>query len=155
MLIMKSPFIYILLMLVLWSCTKNTASGPNINHSIPVTTIIGNWSLVFDSTYTGVGTQNHAAVYSGQPGDYFNFSADGHVYTKEGNSLDTLKYSLLSASTIVIDSFGIALNGVPETSNITYQTYSDISVTIHQATIDAPVEPTPAGAFGRKVVLRK
>ena len=152
---MKSPFIYIVFILALLSCTRNTATGPNILHSIPVTTITGNWNLVYDSTYSGVGTQNHAAVYIGQVGDYFNFSSDGHIYTKEGNSLDTLNYSLLSASTIIIDSFGIALNGVPEISNITYQTYSDISVTIHQVTIDAPIEPTPAGEFGRKVVLRK
>ena len=148
MLIMKSPIVYIVVMLVLLSCTRNIASGP-------VSTITGNWSIVFDSTYSGVGTQNHAAVYTGQPGDYFNFSTDGHVYTKEGNILDTLKYSLLSASTIIIDSFGLTLNGVPETSNITFQTFSDISVTVHQATIDAPIEPTPAGEFGRKVVLRK
>jgi hypothetical protein len=151
---MKSPFIYIALILILLSCTKNTASGPNILHSIPVTTITGNWNLVYDSTYSGVGTQNHAAVYTGQPGDYFNFSTDGHVYTKEGNTLDTLKYSLLSANTIIIDSFGLALNGVPETSNISYQTLTD-PASMHLVIIDAPMEPTPAGEFGRKVVLRK
>ena len=152
---MKSPFIYSVLILALMSCTKNTASGPNILHSIPVTLITGNWSLVYDSTYSGVGTQNHAAVYTGQPGDYFNFSPDGHVYMKEGNIMDTLKYNQLTASTIIIDSFGMAVNGVPETSNITYQTMLDNSVTIHQATIIAPVEPTPSEEFGRRVILRK
>jgi len=110
--------------------------------------IIGNWNIVTDSTYAGAGISNHPVDYAGQAGDYFNINANGHIYTKEGTVLDTLSYSNVSDTTIVISPFGITLNGVPETSHI-------ITFTAHSLIINAPEIATPGGIFGRKVSLSR
>jgi hypothetical protein len=110
--------------------------------------ITGKWNIVTDSTYAGVGAGNHPVAYAGQPGDYFNFQANGVVYTKEGAVLDTLTYKLISNTQIVISQFGITLNGVPETSNITEDTDNYL-------VIKAPGIITPGGIFGRKVTLSR
>jgi len=105
-------------------------------------------NIVYDSTYSGVGSANREVNYCGQAGDYFNFVNDSIIYTKEGSALDTLNYRFTSSNTIIISSFGIILNGVPETSQI-------INLTSNNLIIVAPVMPTPAGAFGRKVGLSR
>ena len=110
--------------------------------------ITGNWNIVSDSTYTGIGTGNHPIAYAGKPGDYFNFQANGIIYTKEGTALDTLTYKLISNTQIVISPFGITLNGVPETSNI-------IAFTDNYLVIKAPEVFTPGGIFGRKISLSR
>jgi len=110
--------------------------------------VSGKWNIVYDSTYSGVGSANREVNYCGQAGDYFNFVNDSIIYTKEGSALDTLNYRFTSSNTIIISSFGIILNGVPETSQI-------INLTSNNLIIVAPVMPTPAGAFGRKVGLSR
>ena len=115
---------------------------------ISQTTISGKWSVVSDSTFTGVGYSSHAVNYMGQAGDYFDFRADGNVYTKEGPVLDTLSYHLVSGNEIVIASFGIVGNGVPEVSHIT-------AFNSHTLTIQAAVVITPGGQFGRKIYLKR
>jgi hypothetical protein len=112
------------------------------------TSIVGNWNIVTDSTFAGAGITNHAVDYAGQAGDYFNISANGHIYTKEGSVLDTLSYGNVSDTTIIISPFGITLNGVPETSHI-------ITFTAHSLIINAPEIATPGGIFGRKVSLSR
>ncbi|HEY2581958.1 MAG TPA: hypothetical protein VGI43_09130 [Mucilaginibacter sp.] len=128
------------LTLGLYACKKD---GTNFNTS----SLVGKWNVVSDSTFAGVGSTNHPVDYHGQPGDYFDFRTDGHVYTKEGTVLDTLSYNIVSNTGIIIQSFGITLNGVPETSNVTFNA--------HGAVIDAPTIFTPGGAFGRKVTLSR
>jgi hypothetical protein len=127
------------LMLSLYACKKD---GNNFNPS----SIVGKWSVVSDSTFIGVGVNNHPVDYRGQPGDYFDFRTDGHVYTKEGTVLDTLSYSSVPTG-IVVQSFGITLNQVPEISNVMF--------TANTAIIDAPILLTPGGEFGRKVTLSR
>lgn len=127
------------LIIVTISCSKSSDQAISL---------IGKWNLVYDSTFSGVGTINHAVNYTGQIGDYFNFANDSIIYTKEGFVLDTLNYRLTSNNTLIISSFGIILNGIPETSQITYLTGNNL-------TILAPIIPTPAGAFGRKVNLSR
>jgi hypothetical protein len=129
------------LIICLYACKKD---GNNTNTS----SIIGKWSVVSDSTFSGVGSGNHAANYNGQAGDYFDFRTDGNVYTKEGTVLDTLSYKLVSNTAVIIASFGLTLNGVPETSQIK-------TLTSHNLIIDAPVIIIPGGEFGRKVSLSK
>jgi hypothetical protein len=141
---MKAPYSLITiatLIICLYACKKD---GNNINSS----SIVGKWSIVSDSTFAGVGSSNHPVNYAGAPGDYFDFRTDGNVYTKEGAVLDTLSYKLVSNTTIIIASFGVTLNGVPETSSIKV-------LTSHNLTIDAPVLLTPGGEFGRKVSLSR
>ena len=61
------------------SCTKD-------DNSIP---LVGKWNVVSDSTYyTGIGPNGTPSFtkYVGQPGDYFNFTAQGKAYFKEGNT---------------------------------------------------------------------
>ncbi|HEY4322773.1 MAG TPA: hypothetical protein VGN20_02275 [Mucilaginibacter sp.] len=128
------------LTLGLYACKKD---GSNLNPS----SLVGKWNVVSDSTFVGVGVNNHPVDYHGQPGDYFDFRTDGHVYTKEGTAFDTLSYSIVSNTGIIIQSFGLTVNGVPETSNVT--------LTANNAVIDAPTFFTPGGAFGRKVTLSR
>lgn len=127
------------LALCLYGCKKD-----NTNPS----SIAGKWNIVSDSTFTGVGIGNHAVNYSGHPGDYFNFSINGTLYTKEGTILDTLTYRNVSDTAIIISSFGVIVNGVPETSRIT-------TFTAHNLVINAPRINTPGGSFGRKITLSR
>jgi hypothetical protein len=123
-------------LIYLYSCKKETVAK-----SQP--TIIGKWNLLSDTTYVLDVTD-----YSGQPGDYFDIRTNGHIYTKEGPVLDTLTYSLVSSTEMTIETFGVPINGVPEISQIT-------NLTAHSATINAPIQATPDGPFGRKVTLSR
>jgi hypothetical protein len=127
------------------SLGKSPGQSESVSDSSPID---GKWNLISDSTYVGVGISNNAFNYTGQPGDYFIFNADGAVYTKEGAVLDTLSYRIVSDSTMIIASFGIGINGVPATSQVS-------SFTADSIIIDAPRLITPAGIFGRKVSLRR
>src|SRR5689334_15959764 len=106
----------------LGSCKKDISSNEgNIS-------ILGKWNIVTDSSFSGVGLGNHEVNYAGQPGDYFDFSTNGKLYIREKGNLSTFNYTPTSDTTMIIDSFGIMLNGVPDTSSIT-------NLTAHNATI--------------------
>ena len=126
----------------LCSCNKDA-----VTNNGGTNTIINKWHVVSDAEFVGVGLGNHLANYTGLPGDYFDFRANGKLYIKEGAVLDTLNYNLISDTLIAIVSFGIELNGVP-TSHLTKLTASD-------AIINTPVVLTPGGAFGRNVILNR
>jgi hypothetical protein len=111
-------------------------------------TIAGKWNIVSDSTFAGVGSSNHPVDYGGQPGDYFDFTSNGIIYTKEGLTLDTLNYTVTGDNSIVITAFGLIANGVPATSQIK-------TLTIHSLVIKAPTVLTPGGEFGREVYLSR
>jgi hypothetical protein len=128
---------------LLLSCKKSSLS----TNDTP-TSIVKKWNILNDSTFIGVGVNNHPVNYAGQAGDYFDFRTDGYIYIKEGPILDTLSYSLTSDTTILIASFGIISNGIPEMSRIT-------NLTTHHVTIIAPLVVTPGGLFGRKVNLTR
>ena len=125
------------------SCKKDFVPANDLHASI-----IGKWNILNDSTFTGVGVSNHAVNYTGQTGDYFDFRTDGYIYIKENTTLDTLSYSITSDTTIIIASFGIIINGVPEVSRVT-------NLTADGVTISAPFIVTPGGAFGRKINLKR
>ncbi len=138
-------------LLLCFACKKElsnarlSSSDQSVSDPSPID---GKWNLISDSTFVGVGISNHAVNYSGQPGDYFIFNADGVIYTKEGAVLDTLIYRIVSDSTMAIPSFGISINGAPSISHVS-------SFTANSIIIDAPPLITPAGIFGRKVSLRR
>jgi hypothetical protein len=120
------------------SCNKDAIPS---NNKI---SIIKKWNLVSDEQYQGVGVNNHLVTYTGQAADYFDFRSDGNCYTREDGELDTLQYSLISDTLILITSFG--LNG----------TNSHIStLSANNAVISSPVLISPGGAFGRKVILTR
>ena len=125
------------------SCSKSRLTSAN-----SAAVISGKWNLISDSTFQGVGASNHPFNYIGQAGDYFDFRGDGNVYTKESSLFDTLSYDLISDTSIIIGSFGLIANGVPEVSQI-------ITLTADDVIIYAPVDLTPGGEFGRTVRLHK
>ena len=138
---MKTKYILLIaagLLLCLYACTKN---GDTIN----LASITGKWNILTDSTYAGAGSSNHPVNYSGRAGDYFNIIANGVIYTKEGVVLDTLNYTMVGDTAMVITAFGIIANGVPSVSHITF--------TGHNLTITSPKALTPGGVFWRKTSL--
>lgn len=129
------------LIIIFCSCSKQHVS---VNST--ATAISGKWNLISDSGYTGVGTNNHLLVYTGQPGDYFDFRTDQNIYSKEGTNYDTLGYKVVSNSAIIIADFGLIVNGVQDTSKI-------VNLTTDSLTIVSPILLTPGGVFGRTVHL--
>jgi hypothetical protein len=138
---MKNLIVILLLTSFLISCSK-------IKRAQVSADILGQWNVISDSSIAGVGINNHAINVIGQPGDYFNFSANGSLYIKEGLNFDTLKYKLITESRIVIDGFGATLNGIQDTSYIT-------NLTLHTAVVSSPLVITPDGEVQRKVTLSR
>jgi hypothetical protein len=136
-----APIFIIGILLSLYACNKNV-------NAINPTAIVGKWNVVSDSTYVGVGIGNHPVDYAGTPGDYFNILANGIIYTKEGTQLDTLTYHLSGDTGIVVSSFGVIANGVPQVSKIKTLTSTSL-------VIASPEFLTPGGVFWRKVTLSK
>jgi hypothetical protein len=149
----KLPLLAILLYLA--ACTKKAVSSNDPAGSA------GKWNLVNDSTFEGVGPSNHSVDYTGQAGDYFSFSTNGHVYTKEGELRDTLTYRLVSDSSIIISGFGLIVNGVPDSSIITGLGANSLIASIgvgaasQVISIESPFFLTPGGEFWRKVTLSR
>lgn len=91
--------------------TPKDGSNPVSN---PVTTvgdtdiasITGTWVLVNDSTFsTSVDVSDHSASgnYIGQGSDYFDFTADGKLYIKEGGAIDTATYTITADRNIEVN----------------------------------------------------
>ncbi len=124
----------------LFSCTKTTG--------VEKTQILGKWEIKNDSLASGVGPYVTVKNYIGTTADYFDFRADNKLYIKEGARLDTSAYHVVSDSTIVINSFGITFNGVPETSKIK-------SLTTNSVTIFTPFAVNPGAYYLRTVNLKR
>ncbi|MGI4728986.1 MAG: hypothetical protein ACRYGB_10480 [Janthinobacterium lividum] len=140
----------LILVVVLLSCRKNPQETMTICPE-PIgstATVIGKWKIVTDSNFVGAGFTNHELNYAGQAGDYFEFSSDGKLYSKEGIKMDTSVYQLTSDTTILIPSFGVTANGVTQTSRLTNFTATHLTITAHTVN-------TPGGLFGRKVNLSR
>jgi hypothetical protein len=152
---MKLPLVtlpFLAFLLNFTACTKTTGSS---NESGPGG-ITGKWNLVTDSTFEGVGSTNHPVDYTGEAGDYFDFSVNGSVYIKEGAVANTLTYKVVSDSSIIISDFGLIINGVPDTSTITGLTVNNgLGLTDQIIVIESPFFPTPGGEFWRKVTLSR
>lgn len=76
------------LITIAFSCKKSSHNS-----------IIGNWSIINDSTNfvaSGNAASSFHSDYIGQPGDYYNFSTNGMMYVKEGAALDSMAYEILS-----------------------------------------------------------
>jgi hypothetical protein len=117
----------------------------------------GDWNVVTDSTYEGVAQNNHPVDYTGQLGDYFSFTTDGHLYTREGGVPDTLTYKMVSDSTIIISDFAYTANGVSPTDTIKGLGANSLTTVTTGDTIviESPWFGTPGGLFWRKVTLSR
>jgi len=139
-------FIFILcssLLVLMYSCSKKDGPPAVISTSGNVS-VIGTWSIIGDTTYTGVNTGTNPIIYQGQTGDYFRFASGGILYIKEGTKLDTLSYSQISDTEVDIKSFASA--GV--TSAVTISSYSQSIIFL-----SSPLIKVPAGPQQRKVGL--
>jgi hypothetical protein len=110
--------------------------------------LVAKWNIVADSTYAGAGITNHPVDYSGLPGDYFDIRTNGYIYTKEGSVLDTLSYTLVSDTTIIIQPFGLGVSSVPPIDHI-------VNFTSNSVIIASPEFATPGGLFGRRIRLSR
>ena len=130
------------------ACTKSAKSSNENNKEEP-----GYWNLVSDSTFEGVGAGNHAVNYTGQAGDYFNFTTEGYVDTKEGDVMDTLTYKIVSATGIIISDFvdTCTITGLGGNS----LTANNGGGTTQTIVIASPLLATPGGVFWRKVTLSR
>jgi hypothetical protein len=91
--------------------------------------IVGRWNVVNIET----SSVNHA----GQPGDYFLFTSDGALTTKEGAILDTWSYIMTTDSTITI---------IPPASSYALSEFGRITTfTAHSLVINGPYPITPGG----------
>jgi hypothetical protein len=125
--------------LCLYSCKKDSNSGK--------ISITGKWNLVSDTVNAGVNN-GVPVIYKGQPGNYFNFSADGHLYIKEGAVLDTVSYNVVSANQVSIAAFMSMADGGFETCQLT-------GLTANSAVIVSPLFSPPGGPQQRKVGLTR
>lgn len=130
-------FLIVVFLIFLSSCKKSS--------SLTLESIIGNWNIQRDSTYAGIGSGNHQVIYSGLPGDYFNFTSDGHIYYMENLIPDTLSYTVSSGSVIIPD-FGYG-GGIGKGKIQSSSTHSLI--------IGSGYLLTPGGIFGRTVYLKR
>jgi hypothetical protein len=109
----------------------------------------GAWKVVNDSTYVGVGLNNHLQGYQGQPGDYFDFAANGNLYIREGSTVDTLSYQYLSNGKLYMIGFThFTINGNSSDTCTVSQTATSMRIA-------SQLFPTPGGTFGRIVNLSK
>lgn len=85
------------------SCLKD--KGSKSSKSLSASTMLGRWSVVRDSSNTQFwglwsGKSPDNSVYIGKPGDYFNFTSYGIMYSSIDNMKDT-EYYKLSGDTIL------------------------------------------------------
>ena len=135
--LLNSFFTIVVFIIFLPSCKKSASITPE--------SIIGKWNIQLDSTYAGIGSNNHKVIYSGQPDGYFNFTSDGHIYSRENSILDTLSYTASSGS-ILIPDFGYG-GAVGQGQ---FQSSSP-----HSLMISSAYMVTPGGIFGRTVYLKR
>jgi hypothetical protein len=139
---MRYKFLMIVIagvLLSLYACKKDNMPA----------TIVARWNIVSDSTYAGVGLENHPVNYLGKPADYFDVRSNGYIYSSENGILDTLHYSLGPQNKIVI---GNILTNINE-ANTSATVISDL--TSHSAIITSPRLLSPGGIYFRKLTLRR
>ena len=135
--LLNALFVIFLFFILSPSCKKSSSIEPQ--------SVIGKWKIQKDSTYAGVGYNNQKVIYLGQPDHYFNFTSDGHIYTRENSVLDTFSYTINSGS-IIIPDFGYG----DGTGKGKIQSSSTNSLIISSGYL-----LTPGGIFGRTVYLNR
>jgi hypothetical protein len=108
------------LLFCLYACKKDSNTNPG--------SIIGKWNVVSIET-SGVS-------HAGQPGDYYQFTANGALYIKGGNSTATLNYTIAD-STITL-TFPSIPDALAEWGRIT-------TFTAHSLVINGPYPVSPGG----------
>jgi hypothetical protein len=141
----QSLLAIILLFSVLTACTKPGCDPGMMNGSMSLS---GKWQLVQDSiSNSWLKTAPVITNYIGASGDYFDFRSDGFCYTKEGDAYDTLAYKQVSSKSIIMQNFGLVINGATEASVVT-QTSTTADITTQNIL-------SPSGTIFREVKLKR
>ena len=136
---LKALLLLIGLLFCLFSCKKDTITDPN--------SVVGRWIIVSITTDTGVGFNNHSETYTGQQGDYYEFTANGILYTKKGSVTNTLNYTIVADTSITIKDPSLT-NDTPLPGRIS-------TLTAHNLVIYGPYLLTPGGIFGSTLNLSR
>ena len=72
------------------SCKKDESTVSTMSPQL-----LGKWSLV-NEQWNWIPFTNNDSTYVGQPGDYYEFTANGNVFARWGGYLDTATYSYVS-----------------------------------------------------------
>jgi hypothetical protein len=127
----------------------------NKNNDPQSYSIVGNWNLVSDSTWSsGIGPNGTPSsnTYKGVASDYFKFTNSGKLYLKEGSvKLDTADYTV-SKDTLKLkyDYFyegGVTINGAVGSYIVTTPNNHELELT------DDFI--TPGGAIYERITLSK
>ena len=125
----------------------------NVNVAI---TLTGNWTLVNDSTFsTGIGatTQGTGTNYAGQPGDHFNFTAEGKVYIQEGKNIDTANYTITADRKIIVNY--LYFQGLPVTNyGSVIDSFNQLDLKAGTVTLSSAII-TPGSSFTRIINLKR
>ena len=127
------------LILCLYACKKGRNPTPG--------SVVGRWNIASVASFTGVGVNNHMVNYAGQPGDYYEFTTNGILYTREGTARDTLDYNVVGDTSIIIKT-PRNTGGIPQPGRIT-------TFTAHSLAIYGPYLATYGGTFGNTVSLSR
>jgi hypothetical protein len=122
------------------ACLKGVGDNPTRP------TIVGNWSLLHDSTtiqFWGLwqGKPDTGINYAGLAGDHYNFLQNGTVYIKQGNILDTGTYVISANNKIEIKFNYLNGQGNPPdgwTEDFTYSNLTKNSLTLTGGTFVSP-----------------
>jgi hypothetical protein len=151
---MKNLVLFISALLIitcLFSCKKtNEGVGTSIKTNFKgVVPLQGEWAVMSDSLVTGVGAIVNGKKYTGENGDYYNFSADNKLYVKEAASLDTFTYKMLTDTTLSIVPVRDSARAIPFACFIKPLTTSSVVMTW------TPSLSNPGSFYSRTVVLFK
>ena len=143
----------LIIALALFSCHKDHDAGPAL--------LVGNWTIVSDSTYnSGIGPngQPTGKMYIGTAADYYHFTANGKLYVHEGTFLiDTADYTIandthtnykmVNLKFSYLYTYGATITGANGAFDIT--TVTNHSLVLYSRGL------TPGGIFYEAITLRK
>jgi hypothetical protein len=150
------PSVFVLVIaLALFSCGKSSTNdnGPS--------SIVGNWSIVSDSSYTtGIGANGPPSgnKYIGTAADHYDFTSDGGLTIHEGTIMTgTASYTVGPDTITKLKRVNIKF------SNVTYEgslltnasKFFDISSLTSNSMVLSSSLLSPGGAFYETVVLKK
>jgi hypothetical protein len=110
---------------------------------------------VNDTTYLAGSAifQGGSQNYHGVAGDYFNFTANGHLYIKEGANADTATYSVINGSQLNITWYYVNGTGFP--NGASKGAFTVTNLTAHTVTLTLPEIITPDGAEYEEINLKR
>ena len=95
-------------LLIAFACILIIACNKTVS-----STLMGRWKVVIDSSIISGGAISYN-IYNENDNDYFDFTSNGLLYTKEGLVNDTFSYKLTSGNTINLIETGVLINGIPQ-----------------------------------------